>query len=77
MTSTDAALSSTLSPILRDRLLTREEYQAMAHGLADSDSPAIDTVKITDWITEHAPELGRLYANELDRHFRPPLGRAA
>ncbi len=71
------ALSSTLSLILRDRLLTREEYQAMAHGLADSDSPATGTIKITDWISEHAPELGRRYANELDRHFRPPLWRAA
>jgi NADH dehydrogenase len=71
------ALSSTLSLILRDRLLTREEYQAMAHGLADSDSPATGTIKITDWITEHAPELGRRYANELDRHFRPPVWRAA
>lgn len=71
------ALSSTLSLILRDRLLTREEYQAMAHGLADSDAPATGTIRITDWITEHAPELGRRYANELDRHFRPSVARAA
>ena len=36
-------LSSALSLLLHDRLLTREEYQAMAHGLADSDAPATGT----------------------------------
>jgi len=25
----------------------------------------------TEWVAEHGAELGRHYANELDRHFRP------
>jgi uncharacterized protein YbjT (DUF2867 family) len=68
------AASRALSVVLRDTLLTSEEYQAMADGLADSDAPATGQIRFTDWISDHAGELGRRYANELDRHFR---GRAA
>jgi uncharacterized protein YbjT (DUF2867 family) len=65
------AASRALSFVLRDTLLTSEEYHAMAEGLADSDAPATGQIRLTDWITEHADDLGRRYANELDRHFRP------
>jgi uncharacterized protein YbjT (DUF2867 family) len=64
------ALSSLLSLLLRDRLLTRDEYRAMADGLADSDGPATGEIAFTDWVREQGPALGRRYANELDRHFR-------
>lgn len=63
-------LSRALSVALHDTLLTGEEYQAMAAGLADSDAPASGSIVLTDWIAEHRDELGREYANELDRHFR-------
>jgi uncharacterized protein YbjT (DUF2867 family) len=65
-------LSGALSLLLRDTLLTRDEYQAMANGLADSDRPATGEIVLTDWIAKHGPTLGRRYANELDRHFRSP-----
>jgi NADH dehydrogenase len=55
---------------LRDTLLTAEEYQAMADGLADTDGPATGETSLTRWITDHKGALGRSYANELDRHFR-------
>jgi uncharacterized protein YbjT (DUF2867 family) len=64
------ALSRALGLILRDTLLTREEYQAMADGLADSNAPSTGKIVFTDWIADHGAELGRHYANELDRHFR-------
>lgn len=63
------AASGALSLMLRDRLLTVEEYRAMANGLADSDDSPTGSIRLTDWISEHADELGRHYANELDRHF--------
>lgn len=63
-------LSRALSLALHDTLLTGEEYRAMAAGLADSDAPASGSIVLTDWIAEHRDELGREYANELDRHFR-------
>ncbi len=65
------ALSRALSLLLRDVLLTRDEYQAMADGLADSGAPATGPTVFTDWVMTHGQELGRTYANELDRHFRP------
>ena len=63
-------LSRALSLMLRDTLLTREEYQAMADGLADSDARSTGKIVLTDWIADHGAELGRHYANDLDRHFR-------
>ena len=55
---------------LRDTLLTGEEYQAMAGGLADTEGPATGDTSLMQWITDHKGTLGRTYANELVRHFR-------
>jgi len=63
-------LSAVLGAMLRDVLLTPEEYRAMADGLADSSAPATGQASLTDWIAKHGDELGRVYANELDRHYR-------
>jgi nucleoside-diphosphate-sugar epimerase len=65
-----------LNLALRDTLLTAGEYRAMAAGLADSDEPATGSIVLTDWIREHGRELGRTYANEIDRHFRPAAAQA-
>jgi NADH dehydrogenase len=64
-------LSSALSVVLRDTLLTSEEYYAMAEGLADSTAPTAGEVSVTDWIAKHGDSLGRTYANELARHYQP------
>jgi NADH dehydrogenase len=63
-------LAQALGIALGDRLLTSEEYHAMADGLADSDGPATGQVVLTDWIAENGDALGRRYANEIDRHYR-------
>jgi uncharacterized protein YbjT (DUF2867 family) len=64
-------LSAVLGAALRDVLLTPEEYKAMAAGLATSDTPPAGETSLMDWIASHGDELGRVYANELDRHYRP------
>jgi nucleoside-diphosphate-sugar epimerase len=64
--------SSILNRALRDVLLTRDEYHAMADGLADTEGPATAPTSITGWLTEHGTTLGTHYANELDRHFQRP-----
>lgn len=63
-------LSAALGAVLRDVLLTPEEYQAMAAGLADSDAPAVGQTAVTEWIAANGSELGRTYASELNRHYR-------
>jgi uncharacterized protein YbjT (DUF2867 family) len=55
---------------LRDRLLTAEEYRAMADGLADTDGPATGETSLAQWIAGHSGTLGRRYASELARHYR-------
>jgi uncharacterized protein YbjT (DUF2867 family) len=55
---------------LRDTLLTSDEYQGMADGLADTEGPATGETVLSQWITDRRDTLGRVYANELTRHFR-------
>jgi nucleoside-diphosphate-sugar epimerase len=62
-------LSSLLGLVLRDVLLTKEEYLAMAAGLADTDGPSTGDTRVSTWISECAGNLGVHYANELGRHF--------
>ncbi len=62
-------LSAVLGLFLHDVLLTRDEYRAMSEGLADTDGPATGTISLVGWISEHGEDLGRTYANEIDRHF--------
>jgi uncharacterized protein YbjT (DUF2867 family) len=64
-------LAGMLNVMLRDTLLTADEYVSMAAGRADSDGPTTGKIVLTDWIAAHGDQLGRHYANELDRHFRP------
>ena len=64
-------ISSVLNLALHDVLLTRDEFHAMADGLADTEGPATAPTSIRDWITEQATTLGTAYANELERHFEP------
>jgi nucleoside-diphosphate-sugar epimerase len=63
-------LAAVLGAVLRDVLLTAEEYQAMADGLATSDAPPAGQSSLMEWIAGHGDELGRTYANELSRHYR-------
>jgi uncharacterized protein YbjT (DUF2867 family) len=63
-------MSTILSAALHDVLLTSEEYDAMAAGLADSAAPATGDTSLTKWIAAHGDSLGRTYANELARHYR-------
>jgi NADH dehydrogenase len=63
-------LASVLGLFLRDVLLTGDEYRAMAAGLADTDGPATGERSVGQWVRDHGDTLGRVYANEIDRHFR-------
>ena len=61
--------SRVVRAVVGDVLLTRDEYRAMANGLADTEGPATGSTLLSDWLVEHAPILGLTYANELKRHF--------
>ncbi len=61
--------SSIVGRALHDRLLTRDEYRAMAAGLADSDGPTTGSTALSEWLQSQGANLGLRYANELERHF--------
>jgi NADH dehydrogenase len=61
--------SRVVGAALGDVLLTRDEYRAMADGLADTEGPATGTTALSDWLANNGPTLGLTYANELKRHF--------
>ena len=62
-------LSRGVGLVVRDVLLTRDEYQAMAAGLADTEGPATGPIALSDFLAEHGGDLGLRYANEIERHF--------
>jgi uncharacterized protein YbjT (DUF2867 family) len=64
-------LATALGSAMRDRLLTGDEYHAMADGLADSDAPSSGGSRFTEWVTANADGLGRRYANDTRRRARP------
>jgi uncharacterized protein YbjT (DUF2867 family) len=69
------ALSRVVGVVLKDVLLTRDEYRAMASGLADTNGPATGTTKLSEWLELNGPALGQVYANELQRHFETSRSR--
>jgi NADH dehydrogenase len=68
------AFARLLGLALHDVLLTGDEYRAMAGGLADTDGPATGTTALSLWLAQNATDLGRRYANEIERHFAPSSG---
>lgn len=63
-------LAGGLNLVMRDILLTTDEYRAMAEGLADTDGPATGQILLSTWLQENGDQLGLRYANEIDRHYR-------
>ena len=63
-------LAAVLNCALHDVLLTADEYNSMADGLADTDGPSTAPTELSDWLARHGATLGTKYANELERHFK-------
>ena len=55
---------------LGDIILTWQEIRGLSAGLLAVDSPPTGTTAFTEWLAEHADQLGRHYSSELDRHWR-------
>ena len=63
-------IAAVLDRALHDVLLTKDEYRAMADGLADTAGPSTAPTRFSAWLDEQGAALGIHYANELRRHFR-------
>jgi len=55
--------------LVRDVVLTWEEYKGLMGGLLDSDGPAMGETRLSQWLEENADRVGRRYASEVARHY--------
>ncbi len=62
--------SRLLGLFVGDVVLTADEVAGLTANLLVSRAPPTAPTRFTDWLGEHAGELGRAWANEIDRHFR-------
>lgn len=53
--------------LVSDVVITREEIDGLMAGLLVSHDPPTCPTRFSEWLTEHARELGREYASELAR----------
>jgi uncharacterized protein YbjT (DUF2867 family) len=70
-----AAAARALGLLVRDVVLTADEVKGLTAGLLVSHHRPRGRIAFSKWLTEHAPSLGRSYANELRRHYSPDTAR--
>lgn len=59
-----------LGALVRDVLLTYAELRGLMDGLVATNGPATGARRVSEWLARHTDEVGRVYASELDRHYR-------
>jgi uncharacterized protein YbjT (DUF2867 family) len=64
------ALAAMLGVLMRDVLVTGDELAGLVAELVVTDGPATGGVRFSEWLAEHARDVGREYASELARHYR-------
>ncbi len=55
--------------MVRDVVLTWEEYRGLLDNLLFSDAPAAGATRLSEWLAEHGDSVGQKYASEVARHF--------
>ena len=63
------ALTGLVGLLLRDMALTRDEVTGLMAGLLTSEATPTGTTRLSDWLAEHADDLGRRYVSELRRNY--------
>jgi len=54
-----------------DMLLTRDELDDLMHDILISHEPPRGRTRLRDWLRTNADTVGRVYASEIERHYRP------
>ena len=55
---------------VRDVVLTADEIRELTSSLLTSAQPPLGTIRVSDWVREHADTLGRRWSSELARNYR-------
>ena len=53
-----------------DMLLTRDELDDLMHDILVSHEPPRGRTRLRDWLRTNADTVGRVYASEIERHYR-------
>ena len=59
-----------LGLVVRDVVLTADEIRELTSSLLTSAQPPLGTIRVSDWVREHASGLGRRWSSELGRNYR-------
>ncbi len=62
--------AQSLSLLVGDVLLTREEVQGLMADLLVSQQPPPCKTRLADWLEQNKDRVGKYYASELKRHYR-------
>jgi uncharacterized protein YbjT (DUF2867 family) len=63
------AAASALGLVVRDVLVTGDEVAGLMAELVATEGPATGAVRFSDWLADHADDVGCEYASELVRHY--------
>ncbi len=64
------AASRMIGWLMRDVLITRDEVSGLMANLLVSSQPPTCPTRFSQWLREHADQVGIRYASELKRHYR-------
>lgn len=66
------AAGSILAMLLGDILITKDDIKGLERNLLVSSSatPATCPTRLSQWLKDNGPQLGRKYASETTRHYR-------
>jgi uncharacterized protein YbjT (DUF2867 family) len=59
-----------LGLVVRDVVLTADEIRELTSSLLTSAQTPLGTIRVSDWVREHADALGRRWSSELARNYR-------
>jgi NADH dehydrogenase len=63
-------LAKLIEPLVGDVLITRQEVEGLMANLLISRQPPTGQTHLATWLEQHADQVGKQYASELQRHFR-------
>lgn len=67
-----AMLGATVAGRLtRDMMLTRDELDDLMRDILVSHEPPRGRTRLSDWVLSNRDQIGRGYASEIERHYRP------
>ncbi len=55
--------------LMRDVVLTWEEYEGLMSNLLAPEGPASGETRLSQWLAENRDRVGRQYASEVARHY--------